>query len=157
MTKLRDPGTIEDAANRVIGKVTMAKAVEATGRSADYLRALTDQDKRYNLTVVDAVALDIAHIAAGGEGAPIYETYGVQMRAAHAERFSDGYRFAKLVTKVVKEFGEAGAALVAACLPGSDEDDDREAAKESQEALEALQEAIIFLRNRRTADAQAPP
>lgn len=156
MTKLRAPLTIEDAANRVIGAIGMDQAVKATGRNPDYLRSLTDPDKRYKLTVEDAIKLDIAHQADGHEGAPIYETYGTLFDIAHAERFSDNHRFAQLVADFIKEVGDAGRALVVASLPGAGASEDRDATRETAEAVEAANVLLSHL-TRRSAQAQAPP
>ena len=60
MTKVRPPVSIENTLYRVLGELGIDKAAEVTGRTKDYLRALSDHDKREQLTVRDLISLDLA-------------------------------------------------------------------------------------------------
>lgn len=146
MTKLRPPLTIENALFRVLGTIGLERAAEVTGRGADYLRSVSDPDNRYRLTIADALTLDLEHVATGGAGFPIYETYGLLLEAARAERFSDAAAIARRAIRVIKEGGEAHAALVAASQPGATDADRAAALRELEEAACELTAAMALLR-----------
>lgn len=50
--------TIENTLYRVLGEITIERAAEVTGRSLNYLRSLTDPNKRERLTIEDSRMLD---------------------------------------------------------------------------------------------------
>ena len=111
MTKLRQPLTVEDALYKVLGALTMSGAVEATGRTAGYLRMLSDPDQRAQLTVIDMIKLDVAHMRAGFPGMPIFEAVATILHAAQPELFSNAYAISRVTCDVVKEGGDAHVAL----------------------------------------------
>jgi hypothetical protein len=145
MTKERTPLTFEDAVNRVIGTIGMEAATAATGRSADYLRALTDPDKRYALTIEDAEKLDLAWQSAGHQGAPIFATYATRIDIAHNASFADRFAFLGAIATYASESGEAIPALVRAALPGAGPREHKAAQREVAEALEAARALFPFL------------
>lgn len=145
MTKLRDPLTIEDALDRAIGDMTIAVASDATGRKPAYLRALSDPDKREQLTVIDAIKLDVAHHEAGGAGAPIYETIGRILKATCATYFSDAAAIGRILPDVIREGAEANIALFAATAPSASDRQLRETLRELQESHSKTGEAIALV------------
>ena len=160
MTKRRAPLTVENALFKVIGQISIERAAEVTGREPSYLRSMSDPDSRYCLSVENAVALDIEYQATGGIGAPIYETYGLLLNAAQAERFAQGHNLARHASEVIRECGEAGSALVVASMPGADARDQREAKREIEEAIASLTVALPLvdrLMREASAVARAPP
>jgi hypothetical protein len=144
VTKRRAPLTYEDALNRVIGAIGMDAAAAATGRTPDYLRALTDPDKRYTLTIEDAEKLDLAYTADGNPGAPIFDTYATRLRIAHREAFADHFALVERIAHFIKEGGEASYAMIRASLPGSGPVEHRDAVRETQEVVEAANALIAF-------------
>ena len=145
MTKARPPLTIENALFQVVGKIGIERAAEVTKRSADYIRSLSDPDNRYRLTVEDAIALDLEHQAQGGQGAPIYETFGRLLDVAAAGRFSHLYTLAHCAISIVKEAGEAGSAVFAAAMPGADAKARALALKELEDLAQACTTAFPHL------------
>jgi len=110
VTKHREPGSIEDALDLVIGALGMREAARATGRKDHYLRAASDAGKAQQLTVPDMLALDKAHIAQGGD-ATIWQTAGRMLKAQCLGQFSDAVTFSEIGRDLVHEGGEAFAAM----------------------------------------------
>lgn len=155
MTKERQPATIEDALFRVFGHVGLDQCAALLGREAGYLRSLSDPDTRYRVTVEDALKLDLAYEAAGGQGAPIRDTYNVLYDAARAETFADKAALGRVAIDALKEGSEAQLALVLAAQPGATEADRAHAAREVQQALTAFSGALPLLIN--TPGRPEPP
>lgn len=145
--------TIENTLFKILGKITIEKAAAITGREAGYLRSLSDPDSRYRLSVDDAVVLDIEYRAQGGLTFPLYETYGQLLEQANAERFSDAAALHLQAVEVIREGGQAHAALVTASLPGATDADKRTAAKELEEAADTIAATLPML----TRSLAAPP
>jgi hypothetical protein len=156
MTKERTPLTYEDAVNRVIGTIGMTAASEATGRSADYLRALTDPDKRYTLTIEDAEKLDLAWQATGQSGAPIFELYGLRMEIAQSARFASRFTFLGAIATYITESGDATGAIIRAALPGAGHKEVKTAQRELIEAFEAMRDLFPFLESDLAAAKKDP-
>ncbi|WP_242140842.1 hypothetical protein [Sphingomonas sp. TREG-RG-20F-R18-01] len=146
MTKLRTPLSIENALYKVLGRIGIEAACDSTGRKAAYLRNLSDPDKREQLTVADAIKLDLAHRQSGAGGAPIYETIGLLLQATDAELFSDSRAIGRVAMEVIKEGGEAHVALVNASFPGASPQDFTETLRELEENAAALSKAIALIR-----------
>ena len=156
MTKVRNPVTIENTLYAVLGRISIERASEVTGRAESYLRALSDPDKRERLTIEDAIALDLEHRARGGDGFPLYETYGRIMDSVAAERFADAAAIGRIAVIVAKEAGEATAALIEASLPGAGPDKLETALRELEQSDDAGHAAIALLRDLRTKPPDIP-
>jgi hypothetical protein len=92
----------------------------------------------------DALLLDKACQRAGG-GTPIAEYYLGRLKAAGALAPADSDCLARHAARVVRECGEAGAALFEAAQPGSTPAQRVEARREVDEALEVLKRAVPML------------
>jgi len=159
VTKERDPGTMEDALLRVLGKLGMEAACAATRRQDHYLRAVSDPDKpTQNLTVPDMLALDEAYIAVGGIGAPLWETAGRLLKARCTTQFADAAALGQVGKDMVREGGEAFAAMFDVTQPGGgDRHARRKALKELTDLQLKVSEAIGVLTVSLTEEAQKPP
>ncbi|TCP33250.1 hypothetical protein [Sphingomonas sp. BK235] len=157
MTKVRAPLTIENALFRVLGEIGIEIAAEVTGRGADYLRALSDPDRRERLTIEDAIKLDLHHRATGGVGFPIFETYGRIVESSAAERFADAAAIGAVTIDLAKESGEALAASIAAAQPGADVRTLETALRELEQADEATSTAITTIRQAVSRIRDGPP
>ena len=157
MTKRRAPLTVENALFKVIGQISIERAAEVTGREPSYLRSMSDPDSRYCLSVENAVALDIEYQATGGIGAPIYETYGLLLNTEHARRFATSGTLIRQASEVIRECGEAGAAIVAASATGASAPEYRTATREVEEAIAVLTQVLPLLAHVPVPVAQAPP
>lgn len=157
MTKVRPPLTIENALFRVLGAIGVERAREVTDRSEDYLRALSDPDTRYRLTCDDAWKLDLEHHTVTGDGYPIFETLGLMLAAEGAERFASHVELARTAVHVIKEGGEAHAALVGISVPGADPVQLRDTLRELEESAHATTKAIGLVKSMIEAEPEKPP
>jgi hypothetical protein len=114
MTKLREPVSIENTLMAVIGRMTIERAAEVTGRKAHYLLALTDPARDTVLNVADLEALDLEAHARWGEGFPLYEALGRRLDSSKAERFVDQAAIGRAAANHAKEAGDATAAMILA-------------------------------------------
>lgn len=147
MTKHRPPLSFDAAMARIAGHLPKgwADMASATGHSQGHLRNCGDSGKRERLSIEDALALDLAYMAAGGIGAPVHEAYTVQLHAAFAHRFATALELANLTAEVIKESGEAHASLVLASRPDATPRDRASSLKEVEEALVSLTRARQYL------------
>ncbi|WP_044333543.1 hypothetical protein [Sphingomonas hengshuiensis] len=155
MTKLRAPASIEEALQRIAvqipgGLATMAQRID---RQPGTLRAWADPDRVEQLPLPCAIELDLLFQEHGGAGAPCFETYGFQLDQGRATRFASEIELARCTIAVVKEAGEAGAALIVAGLPGATHADRAAAFKEIAELDGAIKRVLPHI----TPDREAPP
>ena len=163
--KARAPLTTDQALARVISQLPRGypDAEKATGKSESYLRACGDPDRRERLCFDDAIALDIAFQEAGGEGAPLAEHYLLRVEMGSEARLANHFGLFEKTEAVIRESGEAGAALVRLCQPGAGPLERREALRELVEAVEAMKPLIVALERDGTVlssdqnEARAPP
>lgn len=146
MTKLRDPVTIENTLNLLLGTVSIERAVEVTGRAPGYIRNLSNPDTRERLSLEDAISLDLEWRAQGNEGYPLLETYDRILNSKIIDRFADSTALGRLACLVAKEAGEATAALIAASLPGAGPKNWKDALRELEQADQANGPAMAVLR-----------
>lgn len=156
MTKVRAPITVENALFRVLGEIGIEVAAQITNRGTDYLRALSDPDRRERLTIEDAIKLDLQYREGGGLGFPIYETYGRIVEAMASERFADAAAIGAVTVRHAKEAGEATAALVAAAQPGADRLVLEAALRELEQADDATADSIATVRQALARARDAP-
>lgn len=120
MTKTRAPLTFDNALVKIaalIGWEAMAAVVEKRERT---VRNWSDPDTGEQCPIGDAHKLDLAYQAAGGEGAPMFETYALLLEVARAERFADQAELARRLQTAMKETAEAHSAILSATIPGAD-------------------------------------
>lgn len=146
MTKLREPVSVENTLNLLLGTITVERAVAVTGHQTGYIRNLSNPDTRERLSFDDAVKLDLEWRVQGNEGYPLFETYERILQNEAAERFADATAIGRLACLVAKEAGEATAALVAASMPGADRGVWKKALRELEEADQANAPAMALLR-----------
>ncbi|MCP3729284.1 hypothetical protein M9978_02485 [Sphingomonas sp. MG17] len=155
MTKARPPLSIENALYKVLGRIGIERAAEVTSRGADYLRSLSDPDNRYRLTCQDMLALDDEHQVLTGER-PLYETLGLMIDARNAARFSDRAELRRLTVPVLKEAGEAHAALAAATCDGAGAVELRNFVREAEQSVAKITQAIGAAQAMLEAQQQPP-
>ena len=120
MTKLRAPLTIDAALTRAAGLLPggWASLAELTGRSPSMVRAWSDPDRREQLPLRDALLIDQAVRTQTGE-APLLGWYAAQLDLSCSPAQPVTADFVSRVAEVVRECGEANAALVEAAQPGT--------------------------------------
>lgn len=157
MTKVRPPVTIENTLYRVLGELGIDRAAQVTSRSKDYLRNLSDQDKREQLTVRDLISLDAACRANGDPTYPLYETVGLMLLAAGAEHISQAACLGQSAASMAREHGEAHAALIEAVIHPGDVARMEIALREAEEARDASTDTIALLTNQLTRAREIQP
>lgn len=155
MTKSRAPLTIEDGLVRIAAQIGWAAMADACGQAERTVRNWSDPDTRERCPLEAAVPLDIAYMAGGGEGAPLFEIIGTLLERARSQRFADAAAIARLTIDVIREGGEAHAALVALTQPGATATDRRNTIREVSEARSALDRTIALLTRDLEADSPA--
>ncbi len=155
MTKTRAPVTFENALARIAGQIGWEKVGEVLGIKERMARYYGEPDSPFapeRLLLSQVIALDVAFQLGGGDGAPMYETYGLMLKARMAEQFADKAALGILTIDVIREGSEAHAALVRAQLPGATDQDRALAAGETEEAIAALTRTLPLLTKRTGAD-----
>jgi hypothetical protein len=152
MTKLRAPLTVDAALARIAGQLPDGwnSVSEIAGRQPRHCRRWGDPDAEEQIPIDVAIRLDLAFQAEGGTGAPILEAYAAQLELASAARFADRNALLRQAVDVIREGGEAHAAIVRSTQPDASPADERIAYREACEAFEALKKIIPLL-------AEQPP
>jgi hypothetical protein len=158
VTKARTPLSVEQALQRIAAQ--LSGGVEAMARIAQRqpgtIRAWMDPDRPEQVPLEAAIDLDLAYQAEGGRGAPLFEVYATQLELAERRRFADRHRLLDYAHGVIKEGGEAHAALIAYARPGATELDRKLAHKEVSEAYEKLRDILPLLEAELARAAPAP-
>lgn len=155
MVKERDPLSIEQALRDTIDAISMARAVEITGRTSGYLREMSDPDKRGDLTCRDAILLDAEHEAQLGTR-PITDMMRSLLDARRPDLITGTAALLEVTIEMVRESGDAHAALIAATAPGATPATRRHAVREVLQALAAKRRALPILRSLLRRQPQAP-
>jgi hypothetical protein len=147
MTKRRPPLSVDAALARIAGQIDGAwvEMGVITSRSESMVRAWGDPARREKIPVEDAIMLDLAFRAAGGEGAPIFETYAHQLNVEGGTWFADQVALGRYAAEVIRECGEAGSAVVLSAQPGASAAQRRQALREVEEAIGVLNRARLML------------
>ena len=145
MTKLRPPVSVEDALDRVVGRIGLAQAAQVVEKQQGTLRKWSDPDKPNEITLSAAFKLDAAYLASGGGCAPFLTIYEALLEGATERVCADAERVAKLAAEAAKETGQAMAAQFLASRPGASRADRLIAARETQDAIVALSATLPSL------------
>ena len=147
MTKVRPPLSIDAALARIAGHLPegFPQMAKIARREVRTVRNWSDPDTPESIPVECAISLDLAYIAAGGNGAPIFEAYAQQLELAAATQFADQQLLLRHAQVVAKETGEANSAIIGAAQPSATEADKRRALAEVVEAIDSLKSAIPLL------------
>ena len=146
MTKVRPPLTYANALHRIAGLLGVDAMAQAVDRKPGTVYNWMNPDTPEQCPIDCAELLDLAWQEAGGDGAPIYETFGLRLDEARADRFRDGFELAQRTIASIKETGEANAALVAFAQPGASEAHRANTVREVEEAIQALTATLPFLK-----------
>ena len=144
---MRAPLSLDAALARIAGLIpgSWEKMGELTARKERTVRNWGDPDTSEKIPIDCAIALDLAYREAGGDGAPIFECYAAKLDAAGMTHFADQIALGRHTADVIKEGGDAHAALVRAAQPGATGQDRATALREVEEAIEALLRARPML------------
>lgn len=147
LMKRRAPLTTDAALARIAGQVPGAwpAMAEHLDRRESLVRAWGDPHRREKVPFDDALKLDLLYRDAGGDGAPLFETYAYQLDEAGMFRFADEIALGRLAALVIRECGEASASLVLSAQPGAAPADHRLTLGHVDEAIDAYQRARVLV------------
>ncbi len=153
--KARDPFSIEQTLCDVIDAISMDRAAAVTGRTPGYLRIMSDEDQRGDLTCRDAILLDAEHEALLG-GRPLTDMMRLQIDAVRPDQTASATAALEATLEIIRESGEAHAALIAASVPGATLSTRRRAIREVLQSLSAKRRLLPILRTLTRRQPQAP-
>jgi hypothetical protein len=157
MTKQRAPLTFERALTRIADVLDWPKIAEIAGKDVRTVRNWSDPDTSAGVTLDVALRLDVAYRAAGGEGAPLFQCYGLRLEADTATACADQRDLADTAAIAAKEAGEAISATIVAAQPGATREQRARAQLEIEESVTALQNTLAKLRTQDGCrDVQSP-
>ncbi|TPG14384.1 hypothetical protein [Sphingomonas oligophenolica] len=134
MTQLRAPLTFADAMTRVAGAIGWPAAARIVGRSQRAVRYWSEPGCRTTPTIAQALALDAAFQAAGGDGAPFMETYAFLLDARLCERTACRRALVDELAIAAREGGEAIALGLSVSHSNASPRDTLRAVAEAEEA-----------------------
>lgn len=145
--KPRPPLSVDAALARIAGQVPGGWAAMAArcARVEGTVRAWGDPDRGEQVPVDCAIVLDLLFMEQGGEGAPIFEAYALKLELDEVSRYADRFELHSLTIDVIREGGEAHAALVRACRPGSGNSERLAALREVTDAFETIKRVLPVL------------
>ena len=146
MTKLRPALSTEEALDLVVATLRIEHAAAAIARQPHYIRALSDPAKPERLSIDDAITLDLAYVAAGHQGMPIYDSIGLRLRTAYAIDLHNAAVLNGHAVDVTREGAEAVIALLGASTSVLDKPALEKALKELVDSHRAVEAAIRTVR-----------
>lgn len=117
MTKVRKPLTFALAVTTAIDLIGWDTAARAAGRAVRSVRHWADPDRGVMPNLAQALAIDRAYIAAGGNSAPLLGSYARQLDIELANVAGCRVAAAGDIAAIAKESGEAIAAAIQAIQP----------------------------------------
>lgn len=153
MTKLRAPLSFEDGIDRIVGLLGRSAAAAAINAAERTLAAYSDPDDPRQIKIGDALRLDAAYQRAGGEGAPLYEAYALQLEVSAAATAAGTVELTRRASIAARESGQAVAALLATTLPGATAADRALAVREVREGMDALRNTLPLIDGEQPIDS----
>jgi len=134
VTKVRAPLSFSLAITTVIGVVGWTDAGRITRRANRTLRHWSESDRKGTPTLDQAIALDRAYIAAGGDYAPILESYARQLNVTLASTMACHAALGEDIAAVSRETADAIGASIQIIQPGASPTAVHRAIAETEEA-----------------------
>ena len=119
MTKLRTPLSFSRAITTIAAAIGWEAAAKVTGRSVRTVRHWSESDRHGTPTLDQALALDRAFIAAGGDHGPILSSYGLQLDVALVDAVACRTALAEDIAATTRETGDAISHCIQALHPGA--------------------------------------
>lgn len=142
MTKRRPALTIELALETVGVRIGWDEVARLAGFEQRTVRNWSDPDTTPRpedvISLALSMKLDVAYRQAGGEGAPMLQSYALRLDTETAAACADVRERAKRIAKAAKETGEALEAQILANLPGASPAAQELAKRETEQAIGAL-------------------
>ncbi|HEX8300396.1 hypothetical protein [Sphingomonas sp.] len=138
MTLARDPLTFPEAVTRIAEHLGYAAAARAVGKSERLIRKWAHPASRAYPTLSQSLWLDTAFMGAGGDGAPLLETYARLFDLEAGTTMASHLSLASAVAVAAREHGEAIDHAIRASLPTATERDVQRAIGSTEEACSAM-------------------
>lgn len=138
MTKPRVPHTYAEAMTRIAGVVTFKRCARIVRRSDRLVRKWSEDGNVATPTLAQAEALDLAYIAAGGDGAPFADTLRHRLGLAVDDALASQRELAASIARAAKETGEAFAFAIPITQSNASPRDIHRACAEVEEARLSL-------------------
>jgi len=148
MTKAREPLTYEHAITVIAAQIGWDNVAAICGVKERTARYWSDPECQTQIRLIDAERLDRAFLASGGDHAPFHRM--MAMRLEIPVGAPSGPDLAACAIAAAKEAGEAIAAMVAAAAHPDDPRLLRDAVRETQEAVVALNDELAALSARQS-------
>lgn len=119
MTKVVAPLTFEHAIRRIAAVLAYPEMARVVRRSASLVRKWSDPTSGKSPSLGQAVAIEAAYRAAGGDGSPILEAFAFQLDQVVVEQSACQRALANEIAHFAKECGDAIAVGIAITQPGA--------------------------------------
>jgi len=119
LTLAREPLSFPRAITKIAAVIDYPDMARVIGRSESLTRKWSHPARKAFPTLAQAVAIDGAYVAAGGDGTPLLEAYAQQLDVAIGREIACQLALSAAVAVAAKEFGEAVAASLAVARPGA--------------------------------------
>ena len=140
MTKARPPLTVYRALSRIADLIGWDGCATVAGKSEWTMRKYADPDAEREISLRDAIRLDLAFRRAGGEGAPLFQAYALRLDIENWPTDEDS--LVALAREAARESGEAIDALLGLTNGGNP----KAALKEAEDAHAAFGKTIAALK-----------
>lgn len=147
MTKARPALTFAQAITRIAGEIGWPRTAEIVGRAERTVRLWSEPDQGGTPTLEQALALDTAYVAAGGSGAPLLDSYALQMGVQVTADQACYRALAADLGRLAKEHGDATEATLAVLAPGVPETKIHRAIAEQEDVVSAGSAVIRRLKS----------
>lgn len=118
MTKVRAPLSFSLAITAVVSVIGWDQAATLTRRAKRTVRHWSESDRKGTPTLDQAIALDRAHMEAGGDFPPILESYARQLDVTLAQSLACRAALADDITALSKETADAIGSSIPVMQPG---------------------------------------
>ncbi|MEM9965522.1 MAG: hypothetical protein AAGC58_09265, partial [Asticcacaulis sp.] len=132
MTKLRPPLSVYRALSRIADIIGWDGCAAVCGKTEWTMRKYADPDAEREISLRDAIRLDLAYRRAGGRGMPLFQAYALRLEIE--EWHDEDGCFIGLAREAARESGEAIDALLGLTTGGNP----RAALKEAEDAHAAF-------------------
>lgn len=147
MTKPRAPLTFALAITTIAGRLGWAETARIARRKVRAVRYWSEEDKTATPTLAQAFALDRAFIAAGGDHAPLLDSYARQLDIQLSRTLADRAALAHEIASTSIEAAEAVSSSIHAMQPDASETLIHHAIKEAADAHSAFQRLLARLKS----------
>ncbi|KKI17480.1 hypothetical protein [Sphingomonas sp. Ag1] len=158
MTVERPIASIEETLQEVLTALTLPVAARVTGKTAGYLSQLSNSNlDRFNVSLDIASKLDLEHARLFGGSMPLYEHYGLIVKAGQSDSEASHAELIAAHQDVVKEVAEMQLASFDAQKPNATKRDRAKALREGIGAVKAVSHMVTLLQKMASGGSARSP